>query len=42
MYFETVLVLFGGIAVGSVIEAFHLKYKELDLIAKGYLGVVNK
>lgn len=43
MYFETVLVLFGGIAVGSVIEAVHLKYKELDLIAKGYvLGVVNK
>lgn len=43
VYFETVLVLFGGIAVGSVFEAYHLKYKELDLIDKGYvLGVVRK
>lgn len=42
-YFETVLVLFGSISVGSIIEAYHLKYKELDLIAKGYvLGIVNK
>lgn len=42
-YFETVIVLFGGQAVGSVIEAFHLKYYQLDLMDKGYvLGVVNK
>ena len=42
-YFETVLVLFGGMAVGSIFEAFHLKYKELDLMSKGYvLGVINK
>lgn len=43
IYFETVLVLFGGMAVGSIFEAYHLKYKELDLISKGYvLGVVRK
>ena len=43
MYFETVLVVFGSITVASIIEAVHLKYKELDLIEKGYvLGVVNK
>jgi hypothetical protein len=42
-YFETVIVLFGGQAIGAIIEAFHLKYYQLDLIAKGYvLGVVNK
>ncbi len=42
-YFETVLVLFGGMAIGSIFEAYHLKYKELYLISKGYvLGVVNK
>lgn len=42
-YFETVFVLFGGMTVGSIFEAFHLKYKELYLIEKGYvLGVVNK
>jgi len=42
-YFETVLVLFGGMSVGSIFEAYHLKYKELYLISKGYvLGVVNK
>lgn len=42
-YFETVLVLFGGMAVGSIFGAYHLKYKELDLISKGYvLGVVNR
>lgn len=42
-YFETVLVLFGGMSIGSIFEAFHLKYKELYLISKGYvLGVVNK
>jgi cation transport ATPase len=43
VYFETVLVLFGGMAVGSIFEAYHLKYKELDLINKGsVLGVVRK
>jgi len=42
-YFETVIVLFGGQAVGGIIGAFHLKYYQLDLISKGYvLGVVNK
>ena len=42
-YFETVIVLFGGQFAGSLIWAFHLKYKQLDLISKGYvLGVVNK
>jgi len=42
-YFESVIVLFGGQAVGAIIGAFHLKYLELDLISKGYvLGVVNK
>ena len=42
-YFETVFVLFGGLAVGSILDAFHLKYKELYLISKGYvLGVVNR
>ena len=42
-YFETVLVLFGGMSVGAVFEAYHLYYKELYLISKGYvLGVVNR
>lgn len=42
-YFETVFVLFGGQAVGAIFGAFHLKYKELYLMSKGYvLGVVNK
>lgn len=42
-YFETVLVLFGGQALGAIINAFHLMYYQLDLISKGYvLGVVNK
>lgn len=42
-YFEVVLVLFGSLSVSGVIGAFHLKYKELDLIEKGYvLGVVNR
>jgi hypothetical protein len=42
-YFETVIVLFGSMAVASVFDAFHLKYKELYLLSKGYvLGVVNK
>lgn len=43
VYFETVIVLFGGQALGAIINAFHLKYYQLDLIEKGYvLGVVNK
>ena len=42
-YFETVIVLFGGQSVGVLIGAFHLKYKQLDMMHKGYvLGVVNK
>lgn len=42
-YFETVLVLFGGMAVGAIFGAYHLMYKELYLISKGYvLGTVNK
>jgi hypothetical protein len=42
-YFETVLVLFGGLSLGAIFDAFHLKYKELYLISKGYvLGVINK
>jgi hypothetical protein len=41
-YFEVVLVVFGGHVLGSILGAFHLKYKEEDLLAKGYtLGVVN-
>lgn len=42
LYFETVIVLFGGQALGAIVGAFHLKYRQLDMIAKGYvLGVVN-
>jgi hypothetical protein len=42
-YFETVFVLFGGMALGAIFAAFHLKYKELYLMSKGYvLGTVNK
>jgi hypothetical protein len=42
-YYETVLVLFGSHTVAGVLNAVHLKYKDLDLISKGYvLGVVNK
>ena len=41
-YFEVVFVVFGGHVLGSILGAFHLKYKEDDLIKKGYvLGVVN-
>ena len=41
-YFETIFVLFGSLSVSSVLGAFHLKYKEEDLMSKGYvLGVVN-
>ena len=43
MYFEVVLVLFGSLSASAFIEALHMKYKELDLLDKGYtLGVVNK
>jgi hypothetical protein len=42
-YFETVFVIFGGLCIGAIFEAYHLKYKELYLISKGYvLGVVNR
>ena len=41
-YFETVFIVFGSLSVSAVFSAIHLKYKELDLISKGYvLGVVN-
>lgn len=41
-YFEMVLVIFGSLSVSGVLGAFHQKYKELDLLSKGYtLGVVN-
>lgn len=43
LYFEVVLVLFGSLCVASVPHALHIKYKELDLIEKGYvLGTVRK
>lgn len=42
-YFETVFVIFGGQAVGAIIDAYHLKYKQLSLIESGYvMGVVNR
>jgi len=42
-YFEAVIVIFGGQSVGSILAAFHLKYKELYLMGEGYvLGVINK
>ena len=42
-YFEVVFVVFGGLSLGSTIGAVHQKYKEEDLIKKGYvLGVVNR
>lgn len=43
LYFEVVLVLFGSLCVASIPHALHIKYKELDLIEKGYiLGTVRK
>lgn len=43
LYFEVVFVVFGSLCVAGVFDALHLKYKELDMIEKGYvLGVVNK
>lgn len=42
-YFEFVLVFFGALCVASIFSALHEKYRELDMIDKGYvLGVVNK
>lgn len=41
-YFETVFVIFGGLCLGAIFEALHLKYKELYLMSKGYvLGTIN-
>lgn len=41
-YFEVIFVIFGGLSVSSVLGALHQKYKELDLLSKGYvLGTVN-
>jgi hypothetical protein len=31
VYFEAVLTLFGSLSVGSVLEAFHLKFKEPEV-----------
>ena len=43
LYFEVIFVLFGSLCCASIFNALHLKYKEIDLIEKGYvLGVVNK
>lgn len=42
-YFEFVIVFFGALCVASIFSALHEKYRELDLIDKGYvLGTVNK
>ena len=42
-YFEVVFVVFGSLSISSIIGAVHQKYKEEDLIKKGYvLGVVNR
>lgn len=42
-YFEVVFIIFGSLCVSSVLGAFHQKYKEQDLLDKGYvLGVVNR
>lgn len=41
-YFEVVFVIFGSLSLSSILGAFHQKYKEIDLLKKGYvLGVVN-
>lgn len=43
LYFEVVFVLFGSLCVASIPHALHIKYKELDLIDKGFvLGTVRK
>lgn len=43
LYFEVVLVLFGSLIIASIPHALHMKYRELDLIDKGYvLGTVRK
>jgi len=42
-YFEFVLVFFGALCISTTLEAYHLKYKELDMLDKGYvMGTVNK
>jgi len=42
-YFEFVIVFFGALCIASIFSALHEKYRELDLIDKGYvLGTVNK
>ena len=42
-YFETVGVVFGSQAVSAVVNAFHIKYKQLDLLEKGYvMGTINE
>lgn len=42
-YFETIFIVFGSLSLSAVFGAFHLKYKEEDLLKKGYvLGVVNR
>ena len=42
-YFEFIIVFFGSLCLASIFEAYHLKFKELDMIEKGFvLGVVNK
>lgn len=41
-YFEVVFIIFGSLCLSSILGAYHQKYKELDLLSKGYtLGVVN-
>lgn len=41
-YFEFILVFFGALCISSVLKALHLKYRQLDLIDKGYvLGTIN-
>ncbi len=42
-YFEFVFVFFGSLCAASIFDALHCKYRELDLLEKGYtLGVVNR
>lgn len=43
LYFEVVFVLFGSLCIASIPKALHIKYRELDLMDKGYtLGVLRK
>lgn len=42
-YYEAVITLFGSMSAGSILNAFHLKYKELDMLNKGFvLGTIRK